>query len=123
MITLYGIPNCDTVKSARDWLDERKVAYTFHNFKTDGLESALVNAWMSAIGWETLVNRKGTSWRRLDGAMQQGIRDANSARGLILSMPSVVKRPVVQWGDMLSKETLTVGFDEVAWAERVAGLK
>ncbi len=116
MIIVYGIPNCDTCKSALAWLDARKLKYKFHNFKTEGLDSATVNAWIAAIGWEPLVNRKGTTWKRLDTSMQLGVRDANSARALMLANMSVVKRPVVQWAKELSKDTLTVGFDEDAWA-------
>jgi arsenate reductase (glutaredoxin) len=123
MITVYGIPNCETCKKAMAWLDAHKVKYKFHDFKTQGLDSTTVNAWIAAIGWEPLVNRKGTTWKRLDTSMQLGVRDANSARALMLANMSVVKRPVVQWAKTASKETLTVGFDEEAWDERMRASK
>jgi arsenate reductase (glutaredoxin) len=118
MTIVYGIPNCETVKKALAWLDEHRVKYDFHNFKTDGLDAATVNAWMNAIGWEPLVNRKGTTWRRLDTSMQLGVRDANSARALMLANLSVIKRPVVQWGKAVNQDSLTVGFDEEAFGKR-----
>ena len=70
MITLYGIPNCDTVKKARAWLSEHAVPYQFHDFKKQGVPPAQLDVWLQAVGWETLVNRKGTMWRKLDTAAQ-----------------------------------------------------
>jgi len=112
MITLYGIPNCDTVKKARRWLDERGVAYTFHDFKKQGVPESRLDAWIEARGWEKLVNRQGTTWRKLPPADQAAVKDAASARALMLSQPSVIKRPVVEVG----KDVL-VGFDEQAYAQ------
>jgi len=112
-ITLYGITNCDTVKKARAWLGEHDVPYEFHDFKKQGVPTARLDAWVSQVGWDKLVNRKGTSWRKLDPATQDGVKDAASARALMLAQSSVIKRPVVEWGD----ET-TVGFDAAAWALR-----
>ena len=127
MITVYGIPNCDTVKEALTWLDTHKVKYQFHDFKKEGIEAKTMDAWIAAVGWEALMNKKGATWRRLDTSMQLGIRDANSARGLMLAHTSVIKRPVVQWSmgtkakpEKASKENTTVGFDEALWAARIA---
>ena len=114
MITLYGIPNCDIVKKARRWLDEHGVAYTFHDFKKQGVPEARLDAWIAARGWEKLVNRQGTTWRKLDPADQAAVTDAVSARALMLGQPSVIKRPVVEAGG-----EVLVGFDEQAYA-RVA---
>jgi Spx/MgsR family transcriptional regulator len=111
-ITLHGIPNCDTVKKARTWLDEHGLDYTFHDFKKQGVPVPDVEAWLAALGWEALVNRKGTTWRKLDTATQAAVVDAASARALMLAQPSVIKRPVVQWpGGQFS-----VGFSADAFA-------
>jgi arsenate reductase (glutaredoxin) len=112
-VILYGIPNCDTVKRARAWLDERRVAYRFHDFKKAGVPAEL-EAWVQRLGWERLLNRQGTTWRRLDDAAKAAAADADGARALMQSQPSVIKRPVVAWGD----GTLTVGFDPDDWAAR-----
>jgi Spx/MgsR family transcriptional regulator len=113
-ITLHGIPNCDTVKKARTWLDEHGLDYTFHDFKKQGVPVPDVEAWLAALGWEALVNRKGTTWRKLDTATQAAVVDAASARALMLAQPSVIKRPVVQWpGGQFS-----VGFSADAFAGR-----
>lgn len=94
-ITLYGIPNCDTVKKARNWLEARGIAYSFHDFKKAGLSQALVAGWLRDVAWDVLVNRKGTTWRGLDEARKASIVDAASATALMLEAPSIVKRPVL----------------------------
>ena len=116
MITLYGIPNCDTVKKARTWLTDHCVDYTFHDFKKLGVPQAQLDNWLATVGWETLVNRKGTAWRGLDDATKASVVDAASARAVVLSAPSVVKRPVVVWAD----GTVTVGFNPEAFAQQLA---
>ncbi len=110
--TLYGIPNCDTVKRARAWLDERGVPYAFHDFKRQGVPPDALARWLKAAGRDRLVNRKGTAWRKLADAQRDGVVDDASAARLLTEQPSVVKRPVVEWAD----GRLTVGFDEAAWA-------
>lgn len=112
MITLYGIPNCDTVKKARAWLTEHGQPHAFHDFKKQGVPAEKLQAWTQSPGWEKLLNRKGTTWRKLDAATQAAVQDAASAQSLMLAHPSVIKRPVVDWG-----EEVTVGFDAAAWAE------
>jgi arsenate reductase len=109
-IVLYGIPNCDTVKKARAWLDERGAAYRFHDFKKHGVPVDRLDGWIAQLDWEKLVNRAGTTWRKLDAAAQAGVKDPASAKALMQAQPSVIKRPVVEWG-----ERTTVGFDEAAW--------
>jgi Spx/MgsR family transcriptional regulator len=111
MIVLYGIPNCDTVKKARAWLADSGVAYRFHDFKKDGVPAQRMNAWVAQLGWETLLNRKGTTWRKLEATAQQRVSDALTAKALMQAQPSVIKRPVVEWRD-----TVTAGFDPAAWA-------
>ncbi|WP_332775927.1 ArsC family reductase [Polaromonas sp.] len=114
MITLYGIPNCDTVKKARMWLTDHGVDYQFHDFKKQGVPDKPLDGWLKTLGWEKLVNRQGTTWRKLDAATQAAVLDAASAKTLVLANPSVIKRPVVEWGDRT-----TVGFDAATWTERL----
>ena len=116
-IIVYGIPNCDTVKKARAWLQEQGLAYQFHDFKKQGVPSDLLPVWQKAAGWEPLVNRKGTTWRTLDAATQAGVADAASARALMLAQASVIKRPVVQWS--ANTADISVGFDPDAWSQRL----
>ena len=112
--TLYGIPNCDTVKRARAWLAERDAPVTFHDFKKQGVPEARLAKWIPAVGWEKLVNRQGTTWRKLPPDQQAAVTDAASATALMLREPSVIKRPVVEWGD----GQVTVGFSDALFSER-----
>lgn len=99
---LYGIPNCDTVKKARTWLDAHAIAYTFHDFKKAGVSRELVRGWLNDVEWDVLVNRKGTTWRALPDARKATITDADSATELMIESPSVIKRPVLQAGGKTS---------------------
>lgn len=117
-ITVYGIPNCDTVKKARAWLAAHGVGHRFHDFRKDGVPADALRRWVDAFGWEALVNRKGTTWRKLDPARQAAVHDAETALALMLEQPSVIKRPVVVRG-----EALRVGFDPDRWALELASLK
>ena len=114
MTILYGIPNCDTVKRARDWLASQGVAYEFHDFKKQGVPAGRLAAWVQAAGWERVLNRKGTTWRKLPEAQQAAVVDAASAQALMREQASVIKRPVVEWDD----GRITVGFDPVDWEAR-----
>ncbi len=107
-ITLYGIPNCDTVKRARQWLDAAGLAYQFHDFKKAGVPDAELQRWLAELGWEKVINRSGTSWRKLDEAQKAAVVDAPSAAAIAHEQPSVIKRPVVQWAD----GRLSIGFNE-----------
>ena len=115
MTILYGIPNCDTVKRARDWLTGQGVAYEFHDFKKQGVPADHLAAWVQAAGWERVLNRKGTTWRKLPEAQQASVVDGASAQALMREQASVIKRPVVEWDD----GRITVGFDPVDWEARV----
>lgn len=108
--TLYGIPNCDTVKKARTWLAEQGQDFTFHDFKKQGLTRATVAAWLEQLDWEVLVNRKGTTWRNLTDEQKAAVIDKASALELMLANPSVIKRPVLDAGGKLS-----VGFSNDAY--------
>ncbi len=109
--TVYGIANCDSVKKARSLLDERRLAYAFHDYKKQGVPEAPLRRWVAAKGWQTLLNRKGTTWRGLDEVTKQSVSDAETAVAVMLAYPSTIKRPVVVAGD-----TLVVGFDPAALA-------
>ena len=115
-VTVYGIPNCDTVKKARDWLTAHDVAYEFHDFKKQGLPLPQVDQWIKAVSFEKLLNRRGPTWRKLDDAVQNSVVDAPSAVAVMKLNSSVIKRPVVQWGN----GQITVGFDAGVWAGLVA---
>ena len=108
---LYGIPHCDSVKRARAWLTEKGTAFAFHDFKKQGVPPERLDAWIASLGWEPLVNRKGTTWRSLDETLRAGIADTASARALMLAHPSVIKRPVIEW----PTGSVTVGFEPGRW--------
>lgn len=95
MIVLYGIKNCDTVKKARRWLDEHGQTYRFHDYRSDGLDDKLLSTFISELGWEALLNTRGTTWRKLDEAQKAAIKDADSAASLMLEMPAIIKRPLL----------------------------
>jgi arsenate reductase len=109
MIDLYGIPNCDTVKKARAWLDACGIDYAFHDYKKEGADPAKLAAWSDAVGWEALFNRRGTTFRALGEADKSGIDRVKAIR-LMRAHPSLIKRPLVEYeGGVL------VGFDPGAW--------
>jgi arsenate reductase len=111
--TLFGIPNCDTVKKARVWLDAQGIAYTFHDFKKAGITPALLQQWLQHTTWEVLLNRKGTTWRKLDEARKQSITDPASAMALMLEQPSIIKRPVLSG----ARRPIHVGFTELDYQQ------
>jgi arsenate reductase len=94
-VTVCGIPNCSTVKSARVWLDKHAVAYAFHDFKKAGVDAALVESWLPHVGLDVLINRKGTTWRALSDAQKAAVADKQQAIALMMAQPSVIKRPVL----------------------------
>jgi arsenate reductase len=113
-ITIYGIKNCDTMKKARAWLDGHKVAYSFHDYKSEGIDRARLVTWAKEVGWETLLNRAGTSFRKLDDADKANLTEAK-AIALMLAQPSMIKRPVLDLGGKL-----LVGFNPEAYARDVS---
>jgi Spx/MgsR family transcriptional regulator len=112
-VHLYGIPNCDTMKKARTWLDSQGIAYDFHNYKIAGVDRAKLAGWVKTAGWGTLLNRAGTTFRKLPDAKKADL-DERKAIALMLEQPSMIKRPVLDSGN-----TLLVGFSP----EKYAGLK
>lgn len=111
---LYGISNCDTVKKARRWLDEQGVAYRFHDVRKDGLEPDRLQSWIDALGWEKLLNKAGTTFRKLPDAQKEGL-DVAAAKALMLGQPAMIRRPVVEGADGIS-----VGFSAADWQARFA---
>jgi arsenate reductase len=113
-ITIYGIKNCDTMKKARAWLDKSGVAYDFHDYKTAGIARDRLKQWSDALGWEVLLNRSGTTFRKLPEADREGL-DETKALTLMLAQPSMIKRPVLDLGGKL-----VVGFKPEIYAKEVA---
>jgi arsenate reductase len=114
-VTIYGIPNCDTMKKARAWLDSHGVAYDFHDYKKAGIDRARLEAWSKAVGWETLLNRAGTTFRKLPDGDKKTI-DEKKAIALMLAQPSLIKRPVLDLG----RGKLIVGFKPEVYAQALA---
>jgi len=112
-ITMYGIPNCDSVKKAKLWLAENEVEYEFYDYKKMGAEKATLKAWSKLVGWETLINRRGTSWRKLSESERSDLTETR-AIGLMIANPSLIKRPVITVND-----TVMVGFDETEFSEKL----
>ena len=110
---IYGIKNCDTMKKARTWLESNGVAYEFHDYKNSGIDAARLAAWAKIVGWETLLNRAGTTFRKLPDKEKQNVDEAKAIK-LMLGQPSMIKRPVLERG-----KTLLVGFSP----EKYAALK
>tara|TARA_R110001592_G_scaffold363323_1_gene683974 strand:- start:70750 stop:71106 length:357 start_codon:yes stop_codon:yes gene_type:complete len=97
VITLYGIKNCDTVKKARKWLDTHGIEYQFHDFREDGLDREAVVGWLDELGWETLVNKRSTSWKALDAASRESMNDGTALLAII-DQPTLIKRPLLDTG-------------------------
>lgn len=106
-ITVFGIPNCDQVRKARAWLQAAGVEYRFHDFRAQGLSPDLLAEWLRHVPWDSLLNRRGTTWRRLEESRRQSVTDQLSASELMLAEPTLVKRPVLQQG-----QKMLVGFSE-----------
>ncbi len=110
-LTVYGIKNCNTVKSALTWLQDHKVAFEFHDFKSQGISDDKLNAWSEQLGWEPLVNKRGMTWRQLPPAVQNKVKDQRSAVALMKEKTSVIKRPVIE----KAGKVVTLGFDADAF--------
>lgn len=112
---LFGIPNCSTVKKARDWLTNNGVIYEFHDFKKNGVSRALLEGWLSQMPWEKLVNRTGMTWRNLTDTEKAAVIDSNSALNLMLEKSSVIKRPVL----VNDGKIICLGFTEATYKELI----
>lgn len=114
MLKMYAIPNCNTVKKARTWLDEHAISYEFYDYKKQGVPTDLLDGWIEQVGWELLVNRQGMTWRKLTDAQKAAITDVQTSKALMVASPSIIKRPLMMDG----KKVLAVGFDEKKWQEQ-----
>ena len=110
-VTLYGIPNCDTIKKARAWLDSNKIGFRFHDYRKQGLARNQLQSMVSALGWEAMLNRRGTTWRALPTEVKEHI-DVESAIQVMLDNPAIIKRPILATGDQLH-----VGFSDAQYRE------
>ena len=113
-VVMYGIKSCDTIKKARKWLDANGVEFTFHDYRQDGLSDALLCTLESSLGWEAMVNKRGTTWRKLDEEVKSVI-DKQSALALMLENPAIIKRPILDTGN-----TLELGFSTTAYEQLFA---
>lgn len=113
MMTLFGIPACDTVKKARAWLDSQGIPYQFHDYKKQGVPEALLDHWLAEFGWETVINRRGTAWRALPEPERLAM-DKATARRAALNNPSLIKRPI-----LVSPTATWVGFEPDRWLKEV----
>lgn len=111
MLTMYGIPNCDTVKKARVWLEKHSFPYQFHDFRKAGIDAATLKRWCREFGHEQVVNQRGTTWRKLDESVRQNLTEAKAIQ-LMQQQPSVIKRPVLDTG-----KRLLLGFSEESYSE------
>ena len=114
MITLYGIPNCDTIKKARKWLQAHDVEYKFHNYKADGVPGKKLESWVKQVGWEVLLNRRGTTWRKLDDATKENVTE-KSAIQLMLDNPSIIKRPILEIDNKITVGFSDSDYKQISW--------
>jgi arsenate reductase len=114
MITLYGIPNCDTIKKARKWLQAHDVEYQFHNYKADGVPGKKLESWVKQVGWEMLLNRRGTTWRKLDDAAKENVTE-KSAIQLMLDNPSIIKRPILEIDNKITVGFSDSDYKQISW--------
>lgn len=108
MYTVYGIKNCNTVKKSLDYLNAHQIPYSFHDYKKAGVTKKMLANWASQIGWESLINKKGTTWRMLDDATKAAVTNKNAAFDLAIAKTSVIKRPLIE----LDGKVIALGFDE-----------
>lgn len=113
---IYGIPNCNTVKKALDWLKANEVQFEFHDFKKLGISESKLKDWADELGWEALINKRGTTWKKLDLETQNSVVSAESAFALLQEKTSMIKRPVLETG-----KSILIGFDELVYQKELLG--
>ena len=113
---LYGIKNCNTVKTAIDWLKKHKVEFEFHDYKTKSITETKLKEWIKQVGWESLVNKRGTTWRQLDEKVKEAVTNEKSAIALMLEKTSVIKRPLIE----KNGKVVVLGFDEMDYVKKFA---
>lgn len=111
---MYGIKNCNSIKKAKDWLNGNQIAFDFHDYKTAGISKAKLQEWNGQVGWETLINKKGTTWRKLDDATKEKVNDETSAIDIMALHTSMIKRPVIENNGKI----VAVGFNEEEYARK-----
>jgi len=112
---VYGIKNCDTVKKALTWLTAHKIAFDFHDYKTQSITESKLKTWAAQVGWEVLLNKKGTTWRKLDEKTQASVTNEKAAIAVMLANTSIIKRPVIEQKNKI----MAVGFDEITYEKEV----
>lgn len=110
-LIMYGIKNCDTIKKARKFLDANEVAYQFHDYRADGLDAALLQTFIDTLGWEPLLNTRGTTWRKLSESERNAVNNADAAREVMLAQPAIIKRPLLCGAD----GSMLLGFSESSY--------
>jgi arsenate reductase len=115
---VYGIPNCNTVKKARTWLTDNGIAYEFHDFKKQGITADKLHEWCAVFGWEVVLNKKGTTWKKLTAEEQQTVKDEKSAVAVLLNYTSMIKRPVIEQDG----KAILISFDEELYGRLLAAV-
>ena len=113
MLTMYGIKNCDTIKKALRWLEAHQIEYRFHDYRADGLERAQLDTFIAELGWQALLNTRGTTWRKLDESLRNSIDNADAAAKLMLEMPAIIKRPLL----CAPGQPMLLGFSESSYQQ------
>ena len=113
MLTMYGIKNCDTIKKARRWLEAHQIDYRFHDYRADGLDRAQLDTFIAELGWQALLNTRGTTWRKLDESLRNSIDNADAAAALMLEMPAIIKRPLL----CAPGQPMLLGFSESSYQQ------
>lgn len=117
-LIVYGITNCDTVKRARAWLEDRGIEHSFHDFKKMGVPAERMDRWIATLGWEALLNRQGTTWRKLDDVIKTGVTNAQAARAAMVAHSSLIRRPVIEW----PSGEITIGFTHDSFKQHTRDL-
>lgn len=110
-LKVYAIPNCNTVKKALDWMHKNKIDYAFHNYKKEGISKTKLTEWCKQVGWESLINKKGTTWKQLDAKIQASIKNQTAAIQLMLEKTSIIRRPLIEKDNKI----ILLGFDETEY--------
>ena len=113
MLTMYGIINCVTIKKARRWMEAHQIEYRFHDYRADGLERAQLDTFIAELGWQALLNTRGTTWRKLDESLRNSIDNADAAAALMLEMPAIIKRPLL----CAPGQPMLLGFSETLYSD------
>jgi Spx/MgsR family transcriptional regulator len=115
MLTVYGIPNCDTVKKTRTWLEKNNIAYTFHDYKKEGIDNDKIENWFKSLPWDKVVNKASTTWKALSDEEKAAVKDEKSAAELMISHTSVIKRPLIEDA---SGKAVVIGFSEKDYEQK-----